>query len=190
MGLTTGREFLPELDEGALGLQVQLPSGLSLDKASEMASELRHTLREFPEVSYAVTQLGRSDDGTDAWTPSHIEAPVGLKPYNTWPKEESREDFLRKLNARLKQLPGFSVGISQPIIDMVEDAIGGAHSPLVVRIIGDDFSEMRRIGAGIVDALHDVRGTTDASIFQEPPIPQVAIDVDSSSFALASRLSS
>ena len=178
LGLTTGREFLPELDEGALWLQVQLPSGLSLDKASEMASELRHTLREFPEVSYAVTQLGRSDDGTDAWTPSHIEAPVGLKPYNTWPKEESREDFLRKLNARLKQLPGFSVGISQPIIDMVEDAIGGAHSPLVVRIIGDDFNEMRRIGAGIVDALHDVRGTTDASIFQEPPIPQVAIDVD------------
>ena len=146
LGLTTGREFLPELDEGALWLQVQLPTGISLDKASEMASELRRTLREFPEVSYAVTQLGRSDDGTDAWTPSHIEAPVGLKPYNTWPKGETKEEFLRKLNARLKQLPGFSIGISQPIIDMVEDAIGGAHSPLVVRVIGDDFNELRRIG--------------------------------------------
>ncbi|MGA2964122.1 MAG: efflux RND transporter permease subunit, partial [Candidatus Korobacteraceae bacterium] len=178
LGWTTGREFLPELDEGALWLQVQLPTGLSLDKASEMASELRRTLREFPEVSYAVTQLGRSDDGTDAWTPSHIEAPVGLKPYNAWPKGETKEDFLRKLNARLKQLPGFSIGISQPIIDMVEDAIGGAHSPLVVRVIGDDFNELRRIAGGIVDVLHDVRGTTDASIFQEPPIPQVAIDID------------
>ena len=86
LGMTAGREFLPELDEGALWLQVQLPTGLSLDKASEMASELRRTLREFPEVSYAITQLGRNDDGTDPWTPSHIEAPVGLKPYNTWPK--------------------------------------------------------------------------------------------------------
>ena len=178
LGWTTGREFLPELDEGALWLQVQLPTGLSLDKASEMASELRRTLREFPEVSYAVTQLGRSDDGTDAWTPSHIEAPVGLKPYSTWPRGETKEQFLRKLNARLKQLPGFSIGISQPIIDMVEDAIGGAHSPLVVRVIGDDFNELRRIGKGVVDVLHDVRGTTDASIFQEPPIPQVAIDID------------
>ncbi|MDR3578429.1 MAG: CusA/CzcA family heavy metal efflux RND transporter [Oryzomonas sp.] len=178
LGMTVGREFLPELDEGALWLQVQLPTGLSLDKASEMAGELRRTLREFPEVSYAITQLGRSDDGTDPWTPSHIEAPVGLKPYNTWPKGETRAEFLRKLNARLQQLPGFSIGITQPIIDMVDDAIGGAHSPLVIRIVGDDFRELRRIGGEIVNVLHGIRGTADASIFQEPPIPQIAIDID------------
>jgi cobalt-zinc-cadmium resistance protein CzcA len=49
LGVSTGREFLPELDEGALWLQVQMPTGLSLDKASDMASELRRTLHEFPE---------------------------------------------------------------------------------------------------------------------------------------------
>ncbi len=177
-GITAGREFLPELDEGALWLQVQLPTGLALDKASEMAGELRRTLREFPEISYAVTQLGRNDDGTDPWTPSHIEAPVGLKPYNTWPKGETKEEFMLRLNARLQQLPGFSIGISQPIIDMVDDAIGGAHSPLVIRIVGDDFNELRRIGSGIVNVLHGIRGTADASIFQEPPIPQIAINID------------
>ncbi|MFI5399087.1 MAG: efflux RND transporter permease subunit [Candidatus Binatia bacterium] len=178
LGMTTGRDFLPELDEGALWLQVQLPTGLSLDKASEMAGELRRTLLEFPEVSYAVTQLGRSDDGTDAWTPSHIEAPVGLKPYNTWPKGETKEEFLRRLNARLKELPGFSIGISQPIIDMVNDALGGAHSPLVIRIIGDHFQELRRIGGEIVNVLGGIQGTASASVFQEPPIPQIAIDID------------
>jgi cobalt-zinc-cadmium resistance protein CzcA len=178
LGMSVGREFLPELDEGALWLQVQLPTGLSLDKASEMAGELRRTLREFPEISYAVTQLGRSDDQTDPWTPSHIEAPVGLKPYNTWPKGETKAMFMRKLNARLQQLPGFSIGISQPIIDNVNDAIGGAHSPLVIRIVGDDFKELRRIGGEIVNVLHDIKGTADASIFQESPIPQIAIDID------------
>ena len=178
LGMGVGREFLPELDEGALWLQVQLPTGLSMDKASEMAGQLRRALGEFPEVSYAITQLGRSDDGTDPWTPSHIEAPVGLKPYSTWPKGVTRAQFLRKLNARLQRLPGFSIGISQPIIDMVDDAVGGAHSPLVIRIFGDDFQELRRIGAGIVTVLHGIRGTADASIFQEPPIPQIAIDID------------
>ncbi|MGO9125577.1 MAG: efflux RND transporter permease subunit [Terriglobales bacterium] len=178
LGMTTGREFLPELDEGALWLQAQLPTGLSLDKASEMASELRSTLLEFPEVSYAITQLGRNDDGTDPWTPSHIEAPIGLKPYSTWPKGETREDFLRRVNARMKELPGFDIGISQPIIDMVYDVIGGAHSPLVIRIFGDDFNELRRIGGDIVKVLEGIRGTAEASIFQEPPIPQIVIDID------------
>ncbi|MGD0230155.1 MAG: CusA/CzcA family heavy metal efflux RND transporter [Syntrophorhabdales bacterium] len=178
LGATTGKDYLPELDEGNLWLQVQMPSGLSLEKASEMAGQLRRAVLEFPEVSYAVTQLGRNDDGTDPWTPSHIEAPVGLKPYDTWPKGETKAEFLRRLNARLKQLPGCSVGISQPIIDMVYDIIGGAHSPLVVRIYGDDFKELRRIGGEIVGVLDGIRGTAGVSIFQEPPIPQIAVDID------------
>jgi cobalt-zinc-cadmium resistance protein CzcA len=183
LGLTTGREFLPTLDEGTLWLQVQLPTGLSLDKASEMASTLRRTLREFPEVSYAVTQLGRSDDGTDAWTPSHIEAPVGLTAYGFWPKGESKADFLRRLNARLQQLPGFSTGISQPISDMVDDVVGGTHSQLVVRVYGDNPAELRGVAGQIVAVLQGVEGTTDAAIFQEPPIPQIVIDIDRAAIA-------
>jgi len=178
LGATAGREFLPELDEGALWLQVQLPTGLSLDKANDMAGELRRTLREFPEVSYVVTQLGRSDDGTDPWTPSHIEVPVGLKPYGEWPAGETKAQFVRRLNERLQQLPGFDVGISQPIIDGVNDAIGGAHSPLVMRVYGPDIGEDRRIAEQVVEILRSIRGTASASVFQEPPIPQLVVKID------------
>ncbi|MFC3651681.1 efflux RND transporter permease subunit [Dyella humi] len=175
LGATIGREFLPDLDEGALWLQVQMPTGLSLDQASAMTGELRKAVREFPEVSYIVTQLGRNDTGTDPWTPSHVESGVGLKPYNTWAHGETKQEFLRKFNARMQQIPGISVGISQPIIDGENDMIGGAHSPLVLRIYGDDLNDMRRVGNQIVDVLKGVRGTADASIFQEPPIPQLSI---------------
>lgn len=178
LGATAGREFLPDIDEGALWLQVQLPSGLSLDKASEMATELRHVLLEYPEVSYVVTQLGRNDDGTDPWTPSHMEVPVGLKPYGEWPAGVKKADFVRTLTERFARMPGFDVGISQPIIDGVNDAVGGAHSPLVLRIYGDDLKESRRFGNQIVELLGTVRGTASASLFQEPPIPQVVIELN------------
>ena len=178
LGATLGREFLPDLDEGSLWVQVQLPTGLSLDKASEMASEYRRVVGAFPEVSYVVTQLGRNDTGSDPWTSSHIESGVGLKPYDSWPSGENKAAFVRKLNTRLQQIPGITAGISQPIVDGENDMIGGAHSPLVLRIYGDDFKELRRIGGQIVDVLRDVRGTADASIFQEPPIPQLAIEAD------------
>ncbi|GLQ51653.1 efflux RND transporter permease subunit [Dyella flava] len=177
LGATIGREFLPDLDEGSLWLQVQMPTGLSLDKASQMTAQLRKVVREFPEVSYIVTQLGRNDTGTDPWTPSHVEAAVGLHPYSSW-HGETKAEFLRKFNARLQQIPGITVGISQPIIDGENDMVGGAHSPLVLRIYGDDFHEMRRIGNEIVDVLRGIRGTADASIFQEPPIPQLEITAD------------
>ena len=179
LGATVGREFLPDLDEGALWLQVQLPTGLALNKASDMASDLRRVLLKYPEISYVVTQTGRNDDGTDPWTMSHIEVPVGLKPYGVWPAGESKKEFVDRLAADLaRQLPGYSIGISQPIIDGVNDMIGGAHSPLVIKIFGDDLNELRRIGQQIVDVLYAIPGTSSASVFQEPPIPQVEIRLD------------
>jgi cobalt-zinc-cadmium resistance protein CzcA len=75
-------------------------------------------------------------------------------------------------------MPGYDIGISQPIIDGVNDAVGGAHSPLVLRVYGTDLKESRRIGNQIVDILQTIRGTASASLFQEPPIPQLTIKVD------------
>jgi cobalt-zinc-cadmium resistance protein CzcA len=179
LGATVGREFLPNLDEGSLWLQVQMPTGLSLDRASDMASELRRAVLKYPEISFVVTQAGRNDDGTDPWTMSHIEAPVGLKPYDTWPGGESKKELVDRLSADLaKQFPGFDIGISQPIIDGVNDLVGGAHSPLVIKLYGRDLDTLRATGAQIVQVLGTIPGTSSASLFQEPPIPQIEIKLD------------
>jgi cobalt-zinc-cadmium resistance protein CzcA len=179
LGATVGRDFLPDLDEGSLWLQVQMPTGLALNKASDMASELRREILKFPEVSFVVTQTGRNDEGTDAWTMSHIEAPVGLTAYDTWPGGESKKEFVDRLATTLaRDLPGYSIGISQPIIDGVNDQVGGAHSPLVIKVFGEDLNMLRRVSQQMVDVLYTIRGTSSASIFQEPPIPQINIDVD------------
>ncbi|MFO1102781.1 MAG: CusA/CzcA family heavy metal efflux RND transporter [Methylocystis sp.] len=177
-GGAVGRDFLPNLDEGSLWLQVQLPSGISFEKASDMASDLRQAVMEFPEVSYVITQIGRNDDRTDPWTTSHIEAPVGLNRYDSWPDRETKEQFVAKLTRRLSQLPGMDVGVSQPIIDNVNDLVSGAHSAMVVKVFGEDLKETRRIGNEIVAALKTVKGTTQTSIVQEPPIPQIAFHID------------
>src|ERR1700728_2516921 len=179
LAATVGRDFLPDLDDGALWLQVQMPTGVSLNKASDMASDLRRAILKHPEVSYVVTQTGRNDDGTDPWTMSHIEAPVGLKSYDTWPAGESKKQFVDRLPTGVtKDLPWYSIGISQPIIDGVNDMIGGAHSPLVIKIFSDDLVELRRIGGQIVNVLYGIQGTSSASLFQEPPIPQIEIKLD------------
>jgi cobalt-zinc-cadmium resistance protein CzcA len=177
-GSTVGREFLPELDEGSIWLQVQMPTGISLSKATEMAASLRKAVREFPEVSYIVTQLGRNDDGTDPWTPSHIEASVGLHPYDTWPHGETKQDLIRRMAARFRMMPGFDIGFSQPMIDGVNDKIAGAHSELVIKIFGDDFKELRRIATEVVEILKNTPGAADVAIDQEPPLPQIAVKID------------
>ncbi|MBD8900082.1 CusA/CzcA family heavy metal efflux RND transporter [Rhodanobacter sp. DHG33] len=178
LGATLGRAFLPTLDEGSLWLQVQMPSGLSMDQASAMASDLRRVVRSFPEVSYVVTQLGRNDTGTDPWTPSHVEVAVGLKPYDTWPSGESKAAFVRRFQSKLdRELPGMTIGVSQPISDGEDDMVSGAHSALVLYVYGDDFKQMRQLSDRIVNTLKTIPGT-EAAIFQDPPIPQLVIAAD------------
>jgi cobalt-zinc-cadmium resistance protein CzcA len=178
LGASVWREFLPDLDEGSIWLHAELPPGISLQKSADMVADLRAALREFPEVSYVVSHIGRNDDGTDPWTPSHMEAAVGLTPYNTWPLGESKRGLIKRMTARLDQLPGFEIAFSQPIIDSVLDKVFDPHSSLAVKVFGDDFDELRRIGRDIVAVLNTIPGITGAAIDQYTPLPQISIKVD------------
>jgi len=71
LSYTVGKDFLPPLDEGSLWIQVQLPPGISIDKSKEMGAELRKTIMKFNEVSYVMTQVGRDDEGAEAYSLSH-----------------------------------------------------------------------------------------------------------------------
>jgi cobalt-zinc-cadmium resistance protein CzcA len=178
LGMTVWREFLPQLDEGSIWLHAEMPAGISLDKAAEMTAELRRAVSEFPEVATVVTHLGRNDDGTDPWTPSHVEAAVGLHSYDSWPAGETKQGLVERMAARLDQLPGLEVAFSQPIIDGVLDKVFDPHSALTIKVVGDDFDALRRIGKDIVAVLNTIPGVTDAAIDQYTLLPQIAIEVD------------
>lgn len=176
--LLVGKDFLPTLDEGGIWMQVQTPYGISLEKSASFADTLRKELLCFEEVSYVMTQVGRDDEGTEAFTPSHMEVCVGLKPYSDWKRGRTKQDLIADMEARIATLPGYKASFSQPIIDMVMDQIAGSHSDLAVKIFGENLAESRRIAEQICGILREIEGATDVMIDQEPPLPQLHIDVD------------
>jgi cobalt-zinc-cadmium resistance protein CzcA len=178
LGAFIGRDFLPYLDEGSLWLQVTLPPGISLEKASAMVNELRAATLEYPEVSHIVSQLGRNDDGTDPFMPSHAECAVVLQPYATWPKGMNKQKLIGLLAERFHKIAGVHVAFTQPMIDGVLDKVAGAHSDLVVKIYGQNMLEMRKIAKQIVHLLRQIRGAEDVIIDQEPPMTELRIEVN------------
>lgn len=176
--ITVGKDFLPPLDEGSIWLQVQLPPGVSLAKSKEMSDSLRQHTMKYAEVTYMMVQAGRNDDGTDPWTASHFECSIGIKPYADWPKGKTKYDLIDELAKEYANMPGYTVGFSQPMIDGVMDKISGAHSELVVKIYGEDFKETRRVAEDVLNTLREVPGSADLAIDQEPPLPQLQIQVD------------
>ena len=173
-----GKDFLPALDEGGIWIQVQTPPGISLERSSQMADALRHRLKQFPEVSYVMTQVGRDDEGTEAFSPSHIECGVGLIPYKEWKHGKTKADLVTEMSEAIAEMPGYKVGFSQPIIDMVMDQMAGSHSDLAIKVYGDDMIRTRRLAEQVRDLVCRTDGAQDVVIDQEPPVPQLRIKVD------------
>lgn len=170
-----GKDFLPTLDEGSIWMQVQLPPGVTINKSKEMADTLRKHIMKFKEVSYAMTQVGRDDEGVDPFSPSHIECSVGLHPYDEWESGRTKTELINAMSADMAKLPGYEIGFSQPIIDMVMDQIAGSHSDLAIKIYGEDQHEARRIAEGVLGVVKKIEGAEDVTIEQEPPLPQLQI---------------
>lgn len=178
LSIIVGKDFMPSLDEGSIWIQVQLPPGMSLEKSSEMATVLRDKLKGFDEVTYVMTQTGRDDEGVCPFSFSHIEVMIGLKPYSTWKNGRKKSDLVDDMAAVIETMPGYGVGFSQPIIDMVMDQIAGAHSDLAIKIYGEDMTESRRIAEEVKTVVGEIEGVADVGIMEEPFLPQLQIVAD------------
>ena len=183
LAVMVGKDFLPTLDEGGIWIQVQTPPGISLDRSAEMADSLRDCLKQFPEVTYVMTQVGRDDEGTEAFSPSHIECSVGLKPYKEWKTGRDKAALIAAMEAEVAKMPGYKVGFSQPIIDMVMDQMAGSHSDLAIKIYGEDLAKSREIARQVMDVVSRIPGASDVVIDQEPPLPQLKITADRAKIA-------
>jgi cobalt-zinc-cadmium resistance protein CzcA len=60
-----GTEFLPDLNEGALWVEAELPMSVSLPQAVQISDKMVEIIKKFPEVKQTLAQVGRTNDGTD-----------------------------------------------------------------------------------------------------------------------------
>jgi len=179
LGTRLGSEFLPQLDEGTIWVRANFPAGISLDKSAREATEIRHVLEGFPEIALVSSQTGRNDSGTDPFGPNRNELFVSLKPYDTWPGGVRKTQLVEQLAAKLRErIPGANFNLTQPIIDMVTEAVTGSSADLAVIVSGPDLLRLREIADQTLVALQQVPGAADTFIEQEADQAQLQISID------------
>src|SRR5262249_18840561 len=110
-----GFDFLPYLDEGVIWVRASFPEGTSLNRTAEFGSRLRAIARDFPDVTFATSQAGRNDSGTDPFAPNRLEVMVGLRPYEEWTLP-TKAHLVAELGRRLRaEFPTTRFNFTQPI---------------------------------------------------------------------------
>jgi cobalt-zinc-cadmium resistance protein CzcA len=173
-----GSEFLPELNEGTIWVNLTLPPSVSPQEAQEQLRAVRATLHSVPEVNTVISKVGRPDDGTDPKIFNSAEIYVDFKPEPEWRSGKSREDLIREMDAAVSAIPGMEPSFSQPIRDNVLESISQVDGQIVIKVRGDDLDRIHATARRILEHITTVPGVVRAFIDRDGSLPQYLIEVD------------
>ena len=178
-----GSEFLPELNEGSIWVNLTLPPSVSGAEAEEQMRTVRAALRSVPEVRTVISKVGRPDDGTDPKIFNSAELYVDLAPESQWRAGKSKEELIKEMDAAVSALPGMEPSFSQPIRDNVLESISQVDGQIVIKIRGDDLERINATARRILERIATVPGVARAFIDRDGTLPQYLIDIDRSGAA-------
>ena len=161
-----GTEFVPELEEGTINLRVTLAPSSSLDTALTVAPILEEKLMAFPEVTYALSRIGRAEIGGDPEPVNNIEIYIGLKPISEWTSASNRYELQGKMERSLEEFPGLLLNFSQPIATRVDELLSGVKAQLAIKLFGPELDVLAAKGQEIEAAIREVNGAKDVALEQ------------------------
>ena len=155
-----GTEFTPELDEGAVLLEVFLDTNISREEAKRLANIIEERAKSFDVVTNAFTTVGRAEKGevTDV---SYMETWILLKPYNQWKEFRTRKEFEQALREKLKDIPVAGLVFTQPIAMRIEELLSGVRATVAVKIFGDDLKKINQIAMKVEEVAKGIKGAVD-----------------------------
>jgi cobalt-zinc-cadmium resistance protein CzcA len=173
-----GSEFLPELNEGTMWVNIYFPPGISVSETMRLAQRVREILSRYPVVKSVISKAGRPEDGTDPKPINMAEFFVDLKPPEEWPAGLTREKLVEEMDKALDEVPGVEPSFSMPIRDNVLESISQIDGQIVVKVFGADGDILREQTQKILNTITPIHGVARAFIDRYGQVPQLQIEVN------------
>jgi cobalt-zinc-cadmium resistance protein CzcA len=173
-----GTEFLPELNEGAVWINVQLPNSVSVSESQEMTGKIRTAVRQFEEVVSVTSKAGRPEDGTDPKLISMAEFLVDLKPEDEWKRKIDKPTLLKEMDDAISRIPGIKPTFSQPIRDNVLESISQIDGQIVIKVFGEDLDVLAEQARAVLKNVETVPGVARAFVDRLGELPQIQVKVE------------
>ncbi|MED5523729.1 MAG: CusA/CzcA family heavy metal efflux RND transporter [Pseudomonadota bacterium] len=176
-----GTEFIPNLDEGDIAVQVLRIPGTSLTQSLEMQFQLEKAVLEIPEVKTYFSRVGTAEVASDPMGPNISDGYVMLKARSEWPDpNKTKAQLLEELGEKLSLLPGNAYEISQPIQLRFNELISGVRSDLGIKVFGDNLEQLLQSGSEIAAVLNGIEGAEGVKVEQVSGLPILSINADRS----------
>lgn len=173
-----GNEFLPQVDDGQVGVRVNLPPGTTPEQTERISRRIESEIAAMPYVqSVFATSGGHLRGGVVSEQPGTARMDVVLvdaslrpdMPAGAWVAEARRR--LQALD-----IPQARIWVTPPRIPGLNFGASGTDMDLM--IVGEDLRTLELLARDIVTALDGVEGLEDLEMTREDRTPLLSIDVD------------
>jgi copper/silver efflux system protein len=156
-----GSEFMPDLDEGTLMYMPTTLPGISVTKAGDLLATQDRIIKSFPEVASVYGKAGRANTATDPAPSEMFETIVNLKPKAEWRPGVTVASLRAEMDKAL-QFPGVSNAWTQPIRARIDMLATGIRTPVGIKVLGTDLTEMEKVARKVEAVVKAVPGTASA----------------------------
>ncbi len=160
-----GGEFVPKLTEGSIVINTIRLAGVSIDEAAAYNTRIEQLLLdEFPdEIRHIWSRIGTAEIATDPMGIELTDIFIVLNPRHEWKRARSYADLVLAMQEELDDLPAVNMVFTQPIEMRINEMVSGIRSDVGIKIVGDDFDELRRLSDRVQEILLTIEGAADVA---------------------------
>jgi hydrophobic/amphiphilic exporter-1 (mainly G- bacteria), HAE1 family len=176
-GRFVGGEFIPSSDEGAIRVELELPSGTPLERTSEVAMRAERLIAGIEGVESMLTTI--SGGGGDGFMSVAGGANVAQILVTLRQGGRTSDQVIRELRPALAGLPDASV----TAVPTDPSAMGGTQAPIQLQISGPDYGTLRQLADVVTAALLEVPQLSDVNNTLEVPRTEIVFRPDRAALA-------
>lgn len=179
-----GAEFIPQLDEGDMVIQMIRSSSAGLEASLDLQKTSERILRsEFPEIREIFSKIGTAEVAMDPMGANVADTILLLHPPDKWRKVEGATVSKAHLGQMMRRslvekVPGQTYLISQPIQMRFNEIMAGARADLMCKIFGESFEELERLAGDVRSVLQSIPGGKESEFDAVGRVPMLEVTPD------------
>ncbi len=170
-----GAEFFPSMDEGSISVNIELPTGSSLDETNSIMSKIEKRIETIKEIDMVNVSVGGEAGLSLVSNSSSNQGSMEISLVDLANRDRSSNEVGDEIRGLTKDIAGAKIEVS------TSSGMGGgagSSSPISIQIEGDELTELKRISNDFVNIISSVEGTREVKSSYEEGKPEVRISLD------------
>lgn len=179
--MRTGKEGIPPFNEGSATVLVLMPVGTDVNTSNHYASRVESALMSIKGVKQVSHITGRAGVDAHESGANQSEVQVIFEPGF----EKERRKLFVKIQTVLNNFSGAEFSVGQPITHRVEELLSGVRAPVVIKVYGDNPSDMKVTADLVASELSKIPAMKNVQVQKDVTVPEFRVYMDRNRLAEA-----